>query len=337
MSSPTTRAQNVWETAGSNDFLQLNNAAGANLGGINSLGAGFGALAGGGGAFSSLTSGTNTTAAMVVGTGASLGVSGSGTINSTTLGGATFAAPGAIGGTTPAAGTFTTLIGQTSVGAGVVGTTAGVLNLSGLTSGTATLTAPAVAGTATNPIVSSNAIQVPSGTSFQFANGNQIFDSGSALSVFVGGNTVDQFNTTSTVLVSDGGEVCVGNSSFDTCFSRDSAGVMDFGAGAQTTTGKLQAAGYISKGTTFTSNAGCSETSLTGGATAGSFLSGATSCTTTITMGNSATAANGWACSVWDVTTTADTMKQTASTATTVTFSGTTVSGDKIIFSCLGF
>lgn len=101
--------------------------------------------------------------------------------------------------------------------------------------------------------------------------------------------------------------------------------------------GKVSANGFQSFGTTFTSNAGCSETSLTGGASAGSFLAGATSCTTTITLGNTLTAANGWACSVWDVTTSADTVKQTASTATTVTFSGTVVSGDKIIFSCHGF
>lgn len=36
-------------------------------------------------------------------------------VNAATLGGATFAAPGAIGGTTPAAGTFTTLVANTSV------------------------------------------------------------------------------------------------------------------------------------------------------------------------------------------------------------------------------
>lgn len=68
--------------------------------------------------FDVIGSGTNTTAAMVVGTGGSLTVSGSGTINATTLGGATFAAPGAIGGTTPAAGTFTTLSATNTSGSG---------------------------------------------------------------------------------------------------------------------------------------------------------------------------------------------------------------------------
>jgi len=47
--------------------------------------------------FSGITSGTNTAAAMLVGTGASLGVTGSGTIDATTLLGGTWAAPSAIG------------------------------------------------------------------------------------------------------------------------------------------------------------------------------------------------------------------------------------------------
>lgn len=64
-------------------------------------------------AFSALTGSTNTTAAMVIGTGASLTVSGSGTNNATTLNGATFAAPGAIGGGTAAAATFTTITAGT--------------------------------------------------------------------------------------------------------------------------------------------------------------------------------------------------------------------------------
>src|ERR1700733_2516924 len=91
----------------------------------------------------------------------------------------------------------------------------------------------------------------------------------------------------------------------------------------------LNATAYVSIGSTFTSSDGCSETSLTGGATAGSFLAGALSCTTTVKMGHSGTAPNGWACSVWDMTTTDDVMKETASTTTTVTFSGTVAPNDK--------
>lgn len=59
-------------------------------------------------AFSAVTAGSNATA-LVISTGGSLTVSGSGTINATTLLGNTWAAPGAIGGTTPGTAAFTTL------------------------------------------------------------------------------------------------------------------------------------------------------------------------------------------------------------------------------------
>lgn len=59
--------------------------------------------------FADLTSGTNSAAAMIVGTGGSLTVSGSGTINATTLLGSTWASPGAIGTGTPDGATFTTV------------------------------------------------------------------------------------------------------------------------------------------------------------------------------------------------------------------------------------
>jgi hypothetical protein len=72
---------------------------------------------GGSSAFNDITGGTNTAAAMIVGSGASLTVSGSGTINATSLGGATFASPTSIGSTTPGTGTFSTL---TATGASVV-------------------------------------------------------------------------------------------------------------------------------------------------------------------------------------------------------------------------
>ncbi|HVA96342.1 MAG TPA: MerR family DNA-binding transcriptional regulator, partial [Candidatus Acidoferrales bacterium] len=59
--------------------------------------------------FSIITSGTNTQASMVVGTGASLDFTGSGTINASSLNGATFAAPGSIGSGTAGSGAFSTL------------------------------------------------------------------------------------------------------------------------------------------------------------------------------------------------------------------------------------
>lgn len=110
---------------------------------------------GGAVAFNAITSGTNTTAAMVVGAGASLNFTSTGTINASSLGGATFAAPGTIGGTTPGIGDFSAL------NCGVLNTTACVLTGFGSTSGFATFTWPAVAGTSTNPVVSSNYFSMP--------------------------------------------------------------------------------------------------------------------------------------------------------------------------------
>jgi hypothetical protein len=207
---------------------------------------------GGTAAFSALTGGTNTGAAMVVGTGASLTVSGSGTINATTLGGATFAAPGAIGGTTPAAGTFTTLIGQTSLRAGVVGTTAGVLNLSGSTSGTATFTAPAVAGTTTNPVTMSNTLLGPVGsaTNVTFAAGQAntgLYEPFAGQPVISAGGTPSLRVLSTQVLAAsaalfgwtNGGDAITGST--DTGISRISGGVVGIGNGtAGDTTGNLQ-------------------------------------------------------------------------------------------------
>jgi hypothetical protein len=102
-------------------------------------------------------------------------------------------------------------------------------------------------------------------------------------------------------------------------------------------TGATQSQSYLVGGTTFTAS-GCSNTTLVGGATAGSFHSGTSgTCTVTITMGNSRSATNGWACYANDLTTTTDTVKQTATTTTTATLAGTTVTGDVINFACIGY
>lgn len=83
-------------------------------------------------AFSALTSGTNTTAAMLVGSGASLGVTGSGTINATNLETKTWEVPGTIGSTTPNTGVFSTLTDSAlTSGNCVQASTAGLLTTTG--------------------------------------------------------------------------------------------------------------------------------------------------------------------------------------------------------------
>lgn len=122
--------------------------------------------------------------------------------------------------------------------------------------------------------------------------------------------------------------------------STSGLGVLDIGSGGSGTTGKIKASSYMSVGTKFTTNAGCSETTLVGGGSVGKFSTvGSTGCTTIVTMGDTATAPNGWACFAHDLTTSADynnpRVSSNATTATIVT--GTIVSGDVIEFGCIGY
>lgn len=81
---------------------------------------------------------------------------------------------------------------------------------------------------------------------------------------------------------------------------------------------------------------GCSLTSASGGASGGSFHSGtAGTCTVTITPG--ITAPHGYACTATDLTTAADTVKQTATATTSCTISGTTASADVITWQASAF
>lgn len=103
--------------------------------------------------------------------------------------------------------------------------------------------------------------------------------------------------------------------------------------------GSFIAPGVQSSGTKFTTS-GCSVSATTGGATAGSYTSGTTgACTVVITMNGATglTAPNGWACSASDTGTPANLQSQTASSTTTCTISGTTVSGDVVIFQAKGY
>ena len=127
----------------------------------------------------------------------------------------------------------------------------------------------------------------------------------------------------------------------DTATSRDAAGVTDFGNGTSgNTSGRVKAAGYMSVGTTFTSSGGLNDTGLTGGATAGKFTTATlTSGSTVITMGNSATAPNGWHCSASDITHPSDIIVGTSASATTATLTvaSAITAGDVIEFSCMGY
>jgi len=132
--------------------------------------------------------------------------------------------------------------------------------------------------------------------------------------------------------------------SADGMVDRDAAGIVGVTNGTQGTTAAnyraIAASAHYVKGTTFTAS-GCSNGTLVGGATAGKFTVGANSCTVVVTMGNSATAPNGWFCSPQDQTTAELTagVYQSASTTTTATFTVPVTAGatDVIGFACIGY
>ncbi len=110
----------AFETAG-NQVIAYNGSAWKTLAYIDSV------LTGSIG-FDKITGATNLSNVLVVGNGSSLNFTGTGTINASSLGGATFASPGAIGSTSAGTGAFTTL---TSSGATTLGTGASLTNTFG--------------------------------------------------------------------------------------------------------------------------------------------------------------------------------------------------------------
>lgn len=105
-------------------------------------------------------------------------------------------------------------------------------------------------------------------------------------------------------------------------------------------TGWLTYSSTIAGGATFTSSGGLDEGSLVGGATAGQFTTATvTTGSTVITMGNSATAPQGWHCSASDKTHPLDIIIGTSRSPTTCTLTvalAITV-GDVIEFSAVGY
>jgi hypothetical protein len=113
-----------------------------------------------------------------------------------------------------------------------------------------------------------------------------------------------------------------------------------FSVGAVTTDpgiGNITARSYMSSGTVPVGTTGsCVASSFVGGATAGKF-SAAVCAAGTIILSSLPTAPNGYTCNAQDQTTPADTLKQTANTTTSVTFTSTTVAADVVVFQCMAW
>jgi len=96
--------------------------------------------------------------------------------------------------------------------------------------------------------------------------------------------------------------------------------------------GSVIMTGTVPTGTTGT----CTASSFVGGALAGKF-SAAVCAGGTFILSGLPTAPNGYACDAEDQTTPADTLKQTANSTTSVTFTSTTAASDVVVFKCLAF
>lgn len=94
--------------------------------------------------------------------------------------------------------------------------------------------------------------------------------------------------------------------------------------------------GFVDGGTKFTISSGCSTSVTTGGALGGGFTATSSTCSPVISTG--LTAPNGYYCGINDVTTPAASIKETAFTLTTVTFTGSSLgTTDVFVFHCTEF
>ena len=81
----------------------------------------------------------------------------------------------------------------------------------------------------------------------------------------------------------------------------------------------------------------CAVGTQLGGQIAGSFKASAACSSGAVILTFAATQPNGYVCETQDETTSADAMKQTAHSTTSVTFTGTMAANDVVVFKCIGF
>jgi hypothetical protein len=94
---------------------------------------------------------------------------------------------------------------------------------------------------------------------------------------------------------------------------------------------------YVAAGSVPTASGTCSVAGQTGGNTAGALTASGACMSGTYILTFANAAPNGWACDASDRTTTADTVKQTASSTTTATFTATTANNDVVSFKCTAY
>jgi len=158
---------------------------------------------------------------------------------------------------------------------GTAGTTSGVITLEGSTSGSCTITAPATAGTSTNPITISNSIQLPSGTAINW-NADTGISRGSAGNLYFGNGTA---GSTACNIFANSLGISGNGATYGTKISQYNA-VATAGWGVPGILGVVK-----SSGLTANYNAGSAKTIYTPTAASVCRITGSQMCTTAATTG----------------------------------------------------
>jgi hypothetical protein len=114
---------------------------------------------------------------------------------------------------------------------------------------------------------------------------------------------------------------------------------VEFPTGTVKTTNGLITPSVTISGSAPTATGTCPIKTQVGGNTAGSFLSNGVCAGGTIILTFATTAPNDWVCQAWDLTTPANTIKQSnaSASATTATFTATMANNDLARFQCTAF
>jgi len=274
------------------------------------------------------------------------GGGGSGTVNSGTSGQLTYY--GATGTTVSGAANATISAGALSLGAsGTAGSvalgnaTSGTVTVQPVTGalGTVTASLPANTGTVaeTNLAETWSALQT-FGTNISIGGTTATGATGTGAVVFGTSPTLTTpaLGTPSAVTLTNGTGLPVGGIAAIAAKSV----VMNATGSSASPTAVTTVSYLIDAGTTFTLGTGtgaCATTStLTGGTAVGSFKCTGTGGASTQPV-VLPTTTNGWVCDFHDLTTTTDTLIQSASSTTGATMSGTLAANDVVYFKCAGF
>jgi hypothetical protein len=178
-------------------------------------------------------------------------------------------------------------------------------------------------------------------TTYNFGTaGTGIFGTSGLIEFSIGGTLWGYFNNAPLTLVLGNAATAIefGNGAATYINGDGGAGVVQAGTtSGNSATGAFKAAAFENGGSVPTTTGSTCGTigAQVGGNTAGTIV--ATCTAQTLILNFSTTAPNGWACDMQDQSTPADSMKQTANSATSVTFTGTTVASDVLVWKCMAF